>query len=356
MPMLDASHDFAHAGESYYFNAYDPSVDAGLFTRIGVRPNEGTIDVGLSVWLPDDRIANVRGVREQTVMTDSDLAVGGLRYERVEPMRSWRLTAVAEAQVLDLGAAGGPGTGSGTGRGAAPGTGRRGRLTVDLAFTALIPAIGTDGLGRTRRSDDTAAATATTVGKGHLEQSGTWAGTIGLDGETWRLDPATARGNRDKSWGPRRWGGPQMWRWFSINLPGNSGAGAPGGPGDGTADAGTHFGGIRIGTPAGDLHRGWVWRDGEATSIRRWDVATELADDGVTHRVSHVRATDKRGRTHELRGDILRVYGLPHKTGERHTVVNEGLARWSYEGRTGYGISEYLHQLDDDGRPLVPIE
>jgi len=30
------------------------------------------------------------------------------------------------------------------------------------------------------------------------------------------------------------------------------------------------------------------------------------------------------------------------------TIVNEGLARWTYEGRTGYGISEYLHQLDDD--------
>ena len=33
-----------------------------------------------------------------------------------------------------------------------------------------------------------------------------------------------------------------------------------------------------------------------------------------------------------------------------------GLARWSYEGRTGYGISEYLHQLDDAGRPVFPIE
>jgi hypothetical protein len=50
------------------------------------------------------------------------------------------------------------------------------------------------------------------------------------------------------------------------------------------------------------------------------------------------------------------VYGVPRKTGERFTVVNEGLARWTYEGRTGYGISEYLHQLDEDGLPLVPIE
>jgi hypothetical protein len=130
-----------------------------------------------------------------------------------------------------------------------------------------------------------------------------------------------------------------MWRWFSVNV------------GDDV-----HFGGIRIGTAAGDLHRGWVWKDGEAASIREWHVTSELADDGVTHRVSHVRATDKRDRVHELRGDVLRVYGVPHKTGDRFTVVNEGLARWTYEGRTGYGISEYLHQLDDEGRALVPIE
>lgn len=332
MPVLDARHDFAHPvegdsawSESYYFNGYDPVSDAGLFTRIGVRPNEGTIDVGLSLWLPGDRIANVRGVREQRVMIDDDLDVGGVRYQREEPMARWRLTAEADAQVLDLATR--------------TGTGRPAHVSMDLTFAALTPPVGTDGLARSRRSDDTSASTATTVGKGHLEQAGAWTGTIACDGETWALDPATARGNRDKSWGPRRWGGPQMWRWFSINI-----------------DDGTHFGGIRIGTPAGDLHRGWVWRDGEATSIRRWDVTSELAADGVTHTASDVRATDKAGRVHELRADILRVYGVPHKTGERSTVVNEGLARWTYEGRTGYGISEYLHQLDDEGRPLVPIE
>ena len=54
------------------------------------------------MWLPGDRIANVRGIREQRVMTDDDLDVGGVRYERVEPMRRWRLTADAEAEVHDL--------------------------------------------------------------------------------------------------------------------------------------------------------------------------------------------------------------------------------------------------------------
>ena len=58
MPILDTSHDRAHPvegdtawSESYYFNCYDPDADVGFFTRVGVRPNEGTIDVGLSVCI-----------------------------------------------------------------------------------------------------------------------------------------------------------------------------------------------------------------------------------------------------------------------------------------------------------------
>jgi hypothetical protein len=329
VPILDAPHDFAHPvetdqawSESYYFNGYDPVSDTGLFTRIGIRPNEGTMDVALALWLPDMEIGNVRAVREQRTMVDDDLVVGGVRYERVAPMAEWRLTCDCEAEISDL-----------AGRRAS----RTGAVAMDLTFRALTPAVGTDGQGRPP-AEGAAAATAASVGRGHLEQAGAWSGWIEVDGRRSELSSG-ARGNRDKSWGPRRWGGPLMWRWFSINV------------GDDT-----HFGGIRIGTAAGDLHRGWVWTDGEATSIREWDVTTELAADGVTHQVSHVVATDKRGRRHRLRGDLLRVYGVPHRTGERDTVVLEGLARWEYDGRVGYGIAEYLHQLDGDGRPLVAID
>ncbi len=327
MPILDERHDFAHPvepdtawSESYYFNAYDPLTDTGLFTRIGVRPNQGTMDVGLSVWLPGSELATIHGVRPQHEMTDSDLAVAGVRYQRLRPMAEWRITCDAEASVRDLGGRRPP---------------RTARVALDLVFHALAPAVGSDGQGRAGAG--ASAATRASVGKGHLEQAGRWSGWIEADGVRHAL--GEARGNRDKSWGPRRWGGPTMWRWFSINV------------GD---DA--HFGGIRIGTEAGDLHRGWVWRDGEAASIRAWDVRTELAADRLTHAVTHVRATDKRGRVHALRGDVLRVAPVAHAVRGRRTLINEGLARWTYEGRTGYGIAEYLHQLDADGRPVVPIE
>ena len=122
-----------------------------------------------------------------------------------------------------------------------------------------------------------------------------------------------------------------MWRWFSINI-----------------DDGTHFGHPHR-DPAGDLHRGWV-------AGRRGHLDPHLGRDHRAGRrrgdpPGQPRAGHRPGRTHELRADILRVYGVPHKTGDRYTIVNEGLARWTYEGRTGYGISEYLHQLDDDGVP-----
>lgn len=329
MPILDERHDLAHPvegdaawSESYYFNGYDPITDTGLFTRIGVRPNEGTMDVGLSVWLPGTSLAHVAGVRECRAMTDTELDVGGIRYERVEPMRTWRVHVDRViATMRDL---------------AAPDVAPEPiRIVCDLTFRALTPAVGVDGQGRTAAG--AAAVTGQSVGRGHLEQAGRWTGWLEADGTRFVL--ADARGTRDKSWGPRRWGGPRMWRWFSVNL------------GDDR-----HFGGIRIGTDAGDLHRGWVWQDGEHTSIRAWDVRTELAPDGLTHRVTHVQATDKRGRVHELRGDVLRVAPIGHEAGGRRTVINEGLTRWAApDGTVGYGIAEYLHQLDTDGRPVVPI-
>jgi hypothetical protein len=331
MPILGPRHDYAHPvepdpawSESYYFNAYDPGSDSGFFTRIGIRPNEGTMDVSFSAWLPGGELAEYRHVVDQHEMVGPPLVVGGVRYELVEALKAWRIVADVDSA-------------------ARPCLPPRGgthsvHVAVDIRFDALSPAVGTDGQGVGGPRSDQAAAAAGTTGKGHLEQAGRWTGTMTLDGVVHRWNGA--RGNRDRSWGPRRWGGPPMWRWFSINI-GDS----------------LHFGGIRLGTAAGDLHRGWVSVDGEVTSVREWQVRTELADDGLTQRVVHAIVSDKRNRTYHLTGDVLRVADIGKSGG---TVVNEGLTRWicrTDRGETlsGYGIAEYLHQVDDQGRPVVPV-
>lgn len=333
MPILDARHDLGHPvegdsawSESYYFNGYDPTSSSGLFTRIGIRPNEGTMDVGLSVWLPSGEIAELRSLVECHTMVERELTVGPVRYEMAEAMQRWRVTADGDA----------------TARPCVRGdtTSRPVHLALDLAFDAITPPIGTDGENSGGPRSDEAKAASGTTGKGHFEQAGTWRGEVTIDGQT--LEWTDARGNRDRSWGPRRWGGPTMWRWFSINI----------------GDV-LQMGGIRIGTPAGDLHRGWVWDGAHGTSVARWDVRTELASDAVTHRVVHLTVTDKGGRTFALRGDVLRVADIGRSGG---TMVNEGLTHWTYwdhqagDEHVGYGIAEYLHQLDENGVPLVAVE
>jgi hypothetical protein len=330
MPILDARHDLAHPvegdsawSESYYFNAYDPGSDSGFFTRVGIRPNEGTMDVGMSLWLPGGELGEYRWVKDQREMVDTVLDVGVVRYEMLEALQAWRITMEGEVEARPCV------------RGAAPG--RPVAVALDVRFEAITPAVGTDGQPSGPKSAEAAAA-AGTVGKGHLEQAGRWTGTLTVDGT--RHEWADAHGNRDRSWGPRRWGGPKMWRWFSINV------------GDDM-----HFGGIRLGTDAGDLHRGWVWDGTRAVSVAEWRVRTELEDDGVTHRVVHLDVLDKEGTSYPLQGNVLRVANIGQAGG---TVVNEGLARWTFDGpdgpRTGYGICEYLHQLDDVGRPVVAVE
>lgn len=337
MPILEPSHDYAHPvesdaawSESYYFNAYESMSDSGFFTRIGIRPNQGTMDVALSVWLPGGELAEYRHVVDQHEMVGSPLVVGGVRYELLEPMRSWRILADVDAVA----------------RTCHPSNGEKHpvHLAVDVRFDAVSPAVGTDGQQTGRPRSDQASAAAGTTGKGHLEQAGRWTGSVTIDSVTHTWNGAHgngAHGNRDRSWGPRRWGGPPMWRWFSINI-GES----------------MHFGGIRLGTAAGDLHRGWVFEDGRVTSIKEWQLRTELADDGLTQRAVHAVVVDKRDRAYHLTGEVLRVADIGKAGG---TVVNEGLTRWTYragDGRMvmGYGIAEYLHQVDEHGRPAVPVE
>jgi hypothetical protein len=331
MPILEARHELAHPveqdtawSESYYFNAYDPNSDSGFFTRIGIRPNEGTMDVGLSIWLPGGDLAEYRHQVECREMLDAPFEVGGVRYALLEAMQRWRLRADVTTSA----------------RRCHPSSSERWPVAIDLdvTFEGLSPAVGSDGQGGRSGGSKASGAAATTTGKGHFEQAGAWTGTLTVDGVTHEW--SNARGNRDRSWGPRRWGEPPMWRWFSINI------------GDDL-----HFGGIKLGTDAGDLHRGWVSANGRVTSIRHWGLTTELADDQLTHRVMHLEATDKAGRTYDLTGRVLRVADIGRAGG---TVINEGLVEWTYRrdnGMTdvGYGIGEYLHQVDAVGRARVPV-
>ena len=106
---------------------------------------------------------------------------------------------------------------------------------MDVMFDARTPAIGADGQNRSRGRLVVRSRLASPWARATSSRAGSWTGWIDRRRRAHASSGHAPRGNRDKSWGPRRWGGPKMWRWFSINI-----------------DDDTHFGGIVIGTEAGD--------------------------------------------------------------------------------------------------------
>src|ERR1019366_5877199 len=126
VPVMEPHHDLAHEvedddawSESYYFNAYDPAPVFGLFTRIGIRPNEGTMDVGLSVWLPGGDLAEYRHQIEC--------------HELLEAMQRWRLVANVTPSA----------------RRCHPSSSEHWPVAIrlDATFDGLSPAVGSDGRG-----------------------------------------------------------------------------------------------------------------------------------------------------------------------------------------------------------------
>ena len=170
--------------------------------------------------------------------------------------------------------------------------------------------------------------------KGHYEQLIAGKGSIRVGDEEWEVD---GFGLRDHSWGPRYWQAPWYYRWLTANF----------GPDFG-------FMGSRVARRDGDGTRGgFVWEDGKLHLCRDFE---------ISHRVA--------GRRHLPPGDLrhaaLRRQGVEgHRQGARPhpaaqppprpdtgdmlvTRISEGMTEWTLDdGRTGYGLSEYLDQIID---------
>jgi hypothetical protein len=157
------------AFERYWFTAQDDAGESFLVTGFAVYPNLGTVD-GYGLFVHDDHQTTVRAHRPLG-LDRSDLSVGPLRIEIIDPFTEWRLSLGDNPQGLrfDL----------------------RWRDTKRAVFqraTFEIP-----GLLSTRLYHDWAG----------YETFGTIEGSVVFRGKTLRLDPAHVRGSRDHHWGVR---------------------------------------------------------------------------------------------------------------------------------------------------------
>lgn len=290
--------------ESTYFNFHDPSSGLAGFTRIGQRPNEGTADATLFLFLPGGGAVAVLERREQNDVAEIP-RVGGIAHEPSKELESWRVRCsskglgVARAEGLDV-----------------KSEATRSVVAVDasLSFTASMPPFGTSG--RRRRTAEAATAAAA-VAAGHFEQACRVRGTVSVGELAFDVD---GLGLRDRSWGPRDWSVPWGWRWFSM-------------PFSEEFAVGVHS----VMFPGREVQAGWVWRDGRTIKMDGFELDTTY--EGPIHRSLRIEAKDVEGGSYKIAGEVGPV--IPLQIGA--TKVREGLTTFTLDdGRTAVGLAEYL--------------
>lgn len=153
--------------------------------------------------------------------------------------------------------------------------------------------------------------------RGHFAVAGRLTGKVRLGRETREID---ALGYRDRSWGPRRWGGIRATRWWPAVF----------GP-----DLCAHA--VAVVDENGlDRRAGYVMRDGEPHAMTDVDVTATLEYDAITPRSAQAGFRLDNGRDGELihepsDGIVLHVRGYT-------AIESIGTARWG--DRVGMSLFE----------------
>ena len=313
--------------ESYYFNFVDPKTGIGMFTRMGFRPGNGWADALHAVYLGGERVAFTYGRRDigkDLSQFDGDLKVGGLRIICEEPFKRWRIDYDGPAQDIADGA-----ILMTRSRERPEGWHTPARLAMSLTFDTLTePHYAANGA------------------HGHFEQSGHVSGSLTIGQDQRAFD---GFGVRDKSWGPRNWSGsssnastapsnpsrndapnPFVF-WFSMNF-----------------GAETSMGGS-CGRSADGVMRGQGWiQDGETYgALRDIVVETRFRPGSILHEAVTLTARTEAGRAIRIEGEVTGMCPtkIPFPGGA--TFVNEGLGRFTMDGRVGFGIAEQWHNVTE---------
>ncbi len=315
--------------ESYYFNFVDPATNLAMFTRMGFRPGNGWADALHVVYLQGKRVAFTYGrrdIKSDLMRYDGDLTAGHLTLRCDQSHRRWRVIYdgpaqdIHDAEILLTRSKARP-----------AGWYTPAHLGMEVTFDCLT------------EPHYSGIVEGPTGQRGHFEQSGRVHGVIRLDDQQWQVD---GYGVRDKSWGPRDWGagrsqepspqgaeqrsGPTPFvNWFSMNFGGHAALGG---------SCFRHADGVMRG-------EGWLQRDGASMNLHDVVIASRYAEDSILHTGLTLTARTEEGEAVEVSGEVLNVCPTKIPMANGATFVNEGLTRFQWGERTGYGIAEHWHAV-----------
>jgi hypothetical protein len=295
--------------ESMYFNFFDAGRKLGGFLRIGNRPNEGHAETTLCLYRPDGSV--LFHFKRAPIADNARFEAGGMRFGVEVPFERLRAAYAGKACLLrDPMAMAEPG-----------------RAFKDNPFVPVELALEIQGVGPMFGGEPTEHRPGEMeFARGHYEQHHRAVGRLAIDGEELAVD---GFGLRDHSWGPRSWQAPKSYRWLTANF---------------GADLG--FMGSWILRPDGvETRGGFVHRGRELVLVKDLRIETDFVGPERVH--DRVRATLSCADGSELavEGRVLSLIPLRNRREGRVTRISEGMTEWRCEGRTGYGLSEYLDQV-----------
>jgi len=309
--------------ESMYFNFVDGDTGFATLVRMGNRVNEGHAEVTVLVYLPGGGAAI--HFDRAAISNNRAFDAGGLRFEVLEPLQTLRMTYSGKAhrlqQGIDL-----------ADPKAALGSSPEVPLELDLRYESLIAPYGLSSSGDAAGGIEGAEST---IATGHYQGPCRVRGRIMVGTEEWDV---TGFGFRDHSWGPRHWQGPRFWRWVSC-----------------LCDESNGFVGwlSRVGDQLLPSH-GMVLLDSVFERVIGVEISSTYGPAPHYPESMVVKLRTAHGVV-EATGEVFGTVPLRNRREGQTARLAEVLCRWNFEGRSGFGISEY-HDLIVDGIPVGMTE
>jgi hypothetical protein len=310
--------------ESVYTNGFDGKSPVGAWMRLGNRANEGYAELSVCAYLPDGRIACQ--FQRPAIATNDRFDAGGLSYSVIEPLKKvsmqyqGELLIVENADALrdpkDLFA-----------------HGPRLPAHIQWVHEAESSIHGGEPL-----SDATPTMYGRDFSLGHFNQHSRVRGEIRVGDQRWAID---GRGWRDHSWGPRYWQAIYYYRLFLANFANGDG-----------------FMLLKITGEKGQARRlGVLLIDGRYEEVVDLDLTTDWTDQRDPRRVSLAVRTAHRKAI--ISGEIIKLAPLRNRRkadgATLESRIAEGFTRFTWDGRQGYGMTEYIERIEDGRLAGYPL-
>ncbi len=310
-----------HFNESVYTNAFDHRQRFGGWFRLGNRANEGYAELSVCLYLPDGRIACQ--FAKPPIEDNQAFQAGGMDYRVVEPLREIEVSYSGEVLLLED-----------------PNLLRvpremfakaeRAACSFRLRHRGCSPVNG--GLPR---SPDQQTMFGRDFSLGHFNQHTVVSGEIAIGRDTLALD---GFGWRDHSWGPRLWQNILFDRGFYVSFGDDRG-----------------FTLLKIANRDGEVRRaGVLFVDGRYEAVTDLDVLTTWDADRDPTAVTLTARTASWSAV--IEGTVIQTAPLRNRrTLDGEEIVSriaEAFTEFRWDGRIGFGMTEYVERLGPDGIPV----